>query len=210
MIKKYIKSSWSNYWAKRLKRYPGIEFQAKHIDSTKILVDRLHLLELLPKDSVIAEIGVDKGDFSRKIIDTCNPQTIHLVDMWSTKRYNEDKKTYVHDRFKDEIAEGQVKINIGLSTDVVSEFPDAYFDWIYIDTDHSYETTLAELRSYSHKVKNGGIIAGHDYVMGNWMGMVRYGVMEAVRQFCVESGWQLIYVTANLTENPSFAIRQIS
>ncbi|MEX0773138.1 MAG: class I SAM-dependent methyltransferase, partial [Balneolales bacterium] len=83
-----------------------------------------------------------------------------------------------------------------------------YFDWIYIDTDHSYETTRDELRLYASKVKQGGIIAGHDYVKGNWITTYRYGVIEAVHEFCVNNDWELIYLTAEPIENQSFAIRR--
>lgn len=82
-------------------------------------------------------------------------------------------------------------------------------DWIYIDTDHSYETTRDELRLYASKVKDGGIIAGHDYVKGNWITTYRYGVIEAVHEFCVGNDWELIYLTAEPLESQSFAIRKV-
>ena len=43
-------------------------------------------------------------------------------------------------------------------------FDNEFFDWIYIDTDHSYETTYKELNSWSSKIKQDGVIAGHDYM----------------------------------------------
>ena len=58
-------------------------------------------------------------------------------------------------------------------------------------------------------MKEDGIIAGHDYMMGNWLKTLRYGVIEAVHQFCIEDNWQLIYLTADQTENLSFAIKRI-
>ena len=35
--------------------------------------------------------------------------------------------------------------HVGLSTELVHEFQDEYFDWIYIDTDHSFNVTKQEL-----------------------------------------------------------------
>lgn len=193
------------------KRMPSFEFEQKHIANTRPLLTRKDLLEMMPKNAVVAEIGVDKGDFSRMIMDICSPSKLHLVDIWGDARYNQEKRRGVESMFASEITSGQVEINLGLSTDVVTQYADDYFDWIYIDTDHSYKTTYAELCAYAPKVKPGGIIAGHDYIVANWDGLVRYGVVEAVYQFCVEQNWELIHVTM---ENhgqrfPSFALKKI-
>jgi hypothetical protein len=58
-------------------------------------------------------------------------------------------------------------------------------------------------------MKLGGIIAGHDYIMGNWNAGHRYGVVEAVRAFCLRYNWELIFLTHELDNHPSFAIREI-
>ena len=108
-----------------------------------------------------------------------------------------------------EIKENKVEINRGLSTQVVDQFANGYFDWIYIDTTHSYETIIEELELYRSKVKENGIIAGHDYIVGNWDGLVRYGVIEAVYEFCVKYNWEILYLTNELNIKPSFAIRKI-
>src|SRR5690242_21742886 len=103
---------------------------------------------------------------------------------------------YVENKFENEIRDKVVEINLGLSTDVGETFKDHYFDWVYIDTSHSYAVTKAELELYSKKVKLGnGIIAGHDFAIGNWVRGIRYGVIEAVYEFCVKNNWELIYLT---------------
>ena len=102
-----------------------------------------------------------------------------------------------------------MKIHRKLSTEAVSDFEDNYFDWIYLDTDHSYELTSVELLKYAAKAKQNGVISGHDYSMGNWVESYRYGVIEAVHEFCVKHDWELIYLTLEPTENQSFAIRRI-
>jgi len=79
-----------------------------------------------------------------------------------------------------------VYIRHGYSTDVVADFDSAYFDWIYIDSAHSYDVTRDELRAYARTVKPNGMMAGHDYKMTNWRKHLRYGVVEAVHEFCVE------------------------
>ena len=192
------------------KRIPKHNLEKKHIENSKLLSNRKDLLELLPKHGVIAELGVDEGNFSEAILTISNPKKLHLIDFWGSERYNQNKRKGVEDKFKHQIENGRIEINIGLSTDAVKEFQDNYFDWIYIDTSHSYKTTIEELEAYRLKIKDNGIIAGHDYIIGNWNDMVRYGVIEAVSEFCLKYDWEIIYLTVELDNNPSFAIRKIN
>ena len=151
---------------------------------------------------------MDQGDFSEKILQLCEPQKLHLVDFWGSRRYNEIKQKHVFNKFSAQQATGQVEINLGLSTDVARTFQDNYFDWIYIDTDHTYKTTKDELELYRSKMKPGGIIAGHDYSIGSWQELRRYGVIEAVHEFCLKYDWEMVYLTMDIHSHPSFAIRR--
>ncbi len=92
---------------------------------------------------------------------------------------------------------------------VLQNFPGHSFDWVYLDTYHSYQVTADELLLLKDKVKIDGIIAGHDYIIGNWIRDCRYGVIEAVHEFCFKQNWELIYITINKNEMPSFAISRI-
>jgi hypothetical protein len=164
-----------------------------------------------PLNAVCAEIGVDKGDFSEQILKITAPSKLHLIDAWGDSlRYHDGLKIAVQERFKTEIQNDQVNINIGYSTDVLNTFPDQYFDWVYLDTDHTYSTTAAELRILKTKMKRNGIISGHDYISGNWITGFRYGVIEAVNEMCVKEGWELIFLTSETNQCRSFAIRKIS
>jgi hypothetical protein len=188
---------------------PIYEFEQKHINNLKLLLNRKELLKWLPKNAVVAELGVDEGFFSQQIVSICRPQKLHLIDYWGMQRYSQEKRKKVEAQFVEQIKLGSVEINLGLSTMVVDQFRDNYFDWIYIDTDHSYKTTLEELVKFEPKMKVGGIITGHDYINGFWNGLVRYGVVEAVHEFCVKHDWEMLYQTSELQDHPSFAIRKI-
>jgi predicted O-methyltransferase YrrM len=189
---------------------PKVELQLRHLHNLKVVPDRTAFLETLTKGGIVAELGVDHGDFSAKILSINRPERLHLIDVWSSTRYHGGLEKIVRDKFKAEIASGQVKIDLGLSTDVLPRFPDGYFDWVYIDTDHGYTVTAAELAIARSKVKPGGIIAGHDYATCNWDGGVRYGVVEAVHEFCVQHDWELILLTHETDRFLSFAIRAIA
>lgn len=191
-------------------KIPRVDLSKIHVNNAKLLISREELLSLLPFGGVVAELGVDQGDFSESILNITKPQKLHLIDTWGSKRYNQHKRNSVENRFSKEVKENSVEINIGLSTDVVTNFKDNYFDWIYIDTTHSYKTTIEELEAYRTKIKPNGYITGHDFILGNWDALVRYGVIEAVYEFCVKYNWELLYVTTEISSNPSFAIRRIA
>lgn len=189
---------------------PKIDLSATHINNVQVLVNRMELLRLMPTHAVCAEIGVNRGEFSENILNITSPSKLHLIDAWGDeKRYHDGLKLEVENKFARQIQQGLVEVNIGFSHEVLKTFPDAYFDWVYLDTDHTYLQTKIELDILLHKMKPNGIIAGHDYIMGNWKGNVRYGVVESVHEFCVQNHWQLKYITINYPESPSFAIQKI-
>lgn len=191
------------------KDFPKIDFEQKHIQNCKSLINREVLLEYLPKNAVVAEIGVFKGDFSELVLKITNPSKYYLIDIWGTERYNDGHFETVKTKFKKAIDSEQIEIIRALSFEGIAALPNDHLDWVYLDTDHSLRTTRKELALLLPKMKKGGIIAGHDYIQGNWVGGIRYGVVEAVREICVNEGWELIYLTHELSNNPSFAIRKM-
>ena len=49
------------------------------------------------------------------------------------------------------------------SNDCYEEVPDEYIDFLFIDGDHRYDQVKKDLDNWVPKVKEGGIICGHDY-----------------------------------------------
>jgi hypothetical protein len=204
---------WSHFFqlrrAKIEEDIPKIDLRAENIQNLKTLLDREELIRNMPRNGVVAEIGVDHGDFSELILKLSAPKKLHLIDAWADDgRYHRGLKNIVEDKFKKEITNGTLNLDIGFSTTVLLNFPDKYFDWVYLDTDHSYQTTKAELAILKSKIKEGGIIAGHDYIIGNWVDGNRYGVIEAVNEFCVNEKWEIIYLTIEADHYRSFAIKK--
>lgn len=164
---------------------------------TKQPMGREFLLKIVPKYSVCAEIGVWEGAFSAKILRLTNPKKLHLIDPW----HHEEGDTYatakyggkigsqknideiyggVLNRFEPEIKSGIISIHRKTSEDACYDFPDNYFDWIYIDGNHLYEFAKKDLENYYRKVKEGGFITGDDYITGGWW---KGGVKKAVDEF---------------------------
>ena len=186
-----------------------VRLSQKNINNLKVVLNRELLLKNLPKEGIIAELGVDKGDFSDKIISLTQPKKLYLIDIWDSERYNMDKMVYVKKRFQKEIDTGKVIIIRGTSENELLKFENGHFDWIYIDTAHTYEQTVRELDLCRQKVKDGGIIAGHDYCQGDIKNAQAYGVVQAVNQFCIKYDWEFIYITHETDRTLSFAIKKL-
>jgi hypothetical protein len=59
------------------------------------------------------------------------------------------------------------------SAEASKDFPDNFFDLVYIDADHSYEAVRKDIQTWISKVKNYGIIAGHDWKLEEVKNAVR-------------------------------------
>lgn len=192
-----------------LRQLPQVSLTERHVRNCSALLNRAAMLSKLEKGGVLAELGVNQGEFSQQILEIAQPGKLHLVDTWASERYHDGLFNSVTEKFRRQIDQGQIEIHRKLSTEAAADFADGTFDCVYIDTNHTYETTREELEKYAPKLKPGGILSGHDYVQGNWARSYRYGVIEAVHEFCVAKDWELVYITLDVTESPSFAIRKI-
>ncbi len=186
-----------------------MELAQRHIADTKLVPNRTLLLEHFPKHAVGAEVGVDEARYSEKILAITQPRLLHLIDPWDSTRYGDDKMKMVGDKFKNRIESGQVIIHRGRGVDVLKEFDNATFDWVYLDASHRYQDTLEELELCRLKVKAGGLIAGYDYAAGNVERAIRYGVVEAVNEICNKYDYRLAYLTNESRRHLSFALRKM-
>jgi hypothetical protein len=189
--------------------FPSPSLTDLHLRNTKIVPDRSAMLNLLPKNAVVAELGVDEGLFSKEIIQKCEPKKLHLIDAWDSKQYTIEKMEITKQNLKKELMDNTIYFHQGFSFVELEKLEDNYFDWVYIDTDHSYETTKKELNICLKKIKTDGLITGHDYVTRCYNNFTRYGVVEAVNEFCLENNWEFIYLTHENNRHISYAIRKI-
>lgn len=138
---------------------------------------REELLSLMPKNSICAEIGVWKGDFSKRIIKHILPSELHLIDPWKYqtsfgKRWyggliaqsQEDMDNIYQQVVGDLSKKSCINIHREFSNTAFTTFPDEYFDWIYVDGNHNYEYVLQDLKNYASKIKKNGFLTGDDYL----------------------------------------------
>jgi hypothetical protein len=176
------------------------------------LADREHaLLQTIPPDAVIAEIGVETGTYSRVIREHASPRLFHLIDVWETvpdpwPSYEAQAKNFrdVCEMFSSEISRSAVVVHKGDDLEILLSFPDEYFDWVYIDTTHQYEQTLRELRAVAPKMKPSGLICGHDYTDSTVSRRYGWGVIRAVNEFVRRGDWEYRFLTHSASA--SFAL----
>ena len=179
-----------------------------HTQNCRVLPNRNVMLDLMPKGERVAEIGVAFGEFSEEILRRCEPKRLYLVDAWATKRYR-DGLQKIQENYADLINDKKVIVLKGLSTDVLKDFQPDALDWVYIDTNHSYGTTLSELELCHKIVTPCGRIAGHDFCTGNVVDAIPYGVVEAVTKFCKDYDWQFEFLTVESRGDFSFCLKRI-
>ena len=86
-------------------------------------------------------------------------------------------------------------IKRGNAIQILSAYPDSYFDWIYIDADHSEEGVTQDLNIAYLKVKPDGLLVFNDYIYFDHVAQVKYGVIEAVHKFLLaHQDWEMIYM----------------
>ena len=165
------------------------------------------LLKRMPKGSTCAEIGVWRGDFSKRILDVTKPKELHLIDPWrfqasfpttwygGAKASNQSEMdsifNSVRNRF-DEFAE--VCFHRKPSQEAHSDFPDNFFDWVYIDGGHDYDSVKADLELYLPKIKPQGFLTGDDYYLPSEDSLHPVPVREAVEEFVKENEASIVKI----------------
>ena len=112
-----------------LVQQPKSALQLRNTARARLLPTRESMLDALRQHGIGAEIGVAGGDFTSEILRRCAPRRLHLIDSWLGPRYGYGFEL-VYARFQRELAAGTAIVNRGMSIQVLSGFPEAYFDWV--------------------------------------------------------------------------------
>ena len=140
----------------------------------------------LPKRGVVAEVGTDNGTFAEIILKFSVPSELHVIDISLAK--------FRRDVFAQEIQAGTVRLHESDSVEALRRFPDGYFDWIYIDANHSYESVKRDIDEAKRAVKRGGLLVFNDYAFRSHREVMAYGVVQAVNELCLSENWDLLYL----------------
>lgn len=164
---------------------PVPEFLVEHLDGARILPKRADVMSFLPTGAKIAEVGTQQGLFAKKIYDVLRPEELHLFDV--------DFSPFHSKCLLPEGTQGLV-LHQGDSSTLLSGFPDAYFDIIYIDGDHSYEGVKRDADIAVRKIKPNGVLWFNDFTPWSPVEMIDYGVPYVVSELCHSGEWKIEFL----------------
>ena len=175
----------------------------------RVFKTRNDLLDKLPKNLKIAELGVFKGEFAQEIYKRMIPKELNLVDIWIGEFGSGDKDGNNHtvvsnmeevffslrDAYK---FFSNINVIRSDTENFLNSCADNSYDMIYVDADHSYEAVSRDLELSFAKIKNSGILSGHDYIKNTQ-------IEAAVNNFCYQYKQNIVAITEDGC--PTFVIQ---
>lgn len=161
---------------------------------------RLNMLPTLPRGGVVCELGTLKGAWARKILDISKPNKLYTVDT----SYSQ----FQHARFTQEVTSGQLELLEGTSWVRLAEFPDEYFDWIYIDADHSYNAVRQDSLVALRKIRPAGYLVFNDFTSASPLEMMSYGVARAAIELATENDMEFTHFAFEYLGYHDIALRR--
>ena len=165
------------------------------------------LLDHIPTDRPIrgAEVGVWEGRLSQQLLAARPLLTMHLIDRWRhpepgdsyassgaitatlpQSRYDEAYQA-TQDRMLAYVITGRVSIRKGDSVMAGESYGEGFFDFVFLDADHSYDGVYDDIEAWYPTVKPYGWICGHDYGRPD-QGDVKSAVDETFAERNIETG----------------------
>ena len=164
---------------------------------------RKKFLNKLPKNGIVAEVGVAGGDHAAAMKEISNPKGMYLIDPWivcfgpgegAMKQVEDSLSVNILDEgvFNLEVHTDSIVAMKEYSVNASKYFPDEFFDYVYIDADHRYDGVKEDIVHWFPKVKKGGYISGHDY---RHTRQRMYGIKRAVTELLDEHDLELAFTS---------------
>jgi hypothetical protein len=144
------------------------------------------------------EVGVQEGEYSEVLLRAWRGVQLISVDTWApddpdvyrdianvTHQEHEANLRVARDRLSR--FSGRCDIWRMASADAARRFLDGCVDFVYLDARHDEESVTQDLQAWWRTIRPGGVMAGHDYVDGEFA-EGRFGVKTAVDRFFARRG----------------------
>lgn len=129
----------------------------------------------LEEGSNIIEIGCWKGKSSHAIAkgirDSNKKMNLTCIDTFKGAEGDPEQQQRAIEEspleeFKKNMKNFEINILVMDSKKAYYKFKDESIDFLFLDSDHTYDHTITELKLWWPKIKQGGILCGHDYKEG--------------------------------------------
>jgi hypothetical protein len=117
-----------------------------------------------------AEIGVDRGFYSKTLCEAIPGLGLYCIDPWKVyRKYDDIKDPKRMEINYNETVRRLAPYNCVLirksSMNAIKDFQPGSLDFVYVDGNHAYNYVLEDLEGWSKIVRSGGIVSGHDYTL---------------------------------------------
>jgi hypothetical protein len=176
-----------------------------NIEKAKLRGSLQFAKENLGKDLVVVEVGVFEGENAERIIRNLGIKRIYLIDPY---KYEKTDCSYTSktdlclakEKMKKRLSKYGNKIIFIKRSSIKSlnSIPDNC-DYIYIDGNHNYKNVKEDIKNYYNKVKDGGILAGHNIENGGYyknngvtQAFVEFVAKKNLKPFIANKDWWII------------------
>lgn len=135
-------------------------------------------VQILQNGSTFVEVGTWKGRsisfFAVEAINSNKNINCFCVDTWQGSKEHANDPYVINNTLYEKFLENTKPVSHYIkpikktSVDAASDFEDGSIDVVFIDANHEYDAVKEDIRAWLPKIKNGGIMAGHDY---DWSGV---------------------------------------
>jgi hypothetical protein len=121
-----------------------------------------------------AEIGVRRGGYSMLLCQKNPSLELACIDPWAPYGgWTKERQDKIYRYAVRRLSKYNTKIIKKMSMDALSDFENKTLDFVYIDGNHGFNYCCPDIIFWAQKVKEGGIIACHDYYPFRGGGVVR-------------------------------------
>lgn len=121
------------------------------------------------------EVGIERGYNAKNILSYLPMKHLYLVDPYLTYFVEGEDSSTFYSKAQSNLKNFQNKTFLKLlSSEALCKVPNN-LDFVYIDACHAYESVKYDVSNWYGKVREGGIVAGHDINLK--------GVLWAVTEF---------------------------
>jgi len=138
-----------------------------------------------------AEVGVASGRNARDMFNIIPNLHLYLVDPWAGYfRYSQDLCERRYAGAMRLLANRNKTVMRMPSLEAAPQIEDGSLDFVYIDGDHRFDAVMMDILLWAPKVRQGGIVAGHDFYH-----FYQSGVVDAVYAYTRAHRIERWYIT---------------